>query len=173
MILPLWVVVLLELPFFFTLAHYTDLNNIILFEKYDEVSQLNSNPKANSQTLHVGDIESNYTYEKAMRVKKASSMVSNYIQNSDEVGRAGFVKDKILLAVGEAKIEKDGIIFNMTPSPGATSSLSIAKIDALSICETLGATFDSIKHVNEIECIKSSALKEPIFQEESRLQKLA
>jgi malate dehydrogenase (quinone) len=439
----------------FTLAHYTDLNNIILFEKYDEVSQLNSNPKANSQTLHVGDIESNYTYEKAMRVKKASSMVSNYIQNFDEVGRAGFAKDKMLLAVGEdeieklkvrydkfkdlypylelwdeeflatfepkllegrnepilamgargqittvdykvlsesfvqkaldtdkniqmryneevtkiernrdgnytittdttsfqarsvvvnagaysllfaqsmgygkeyailpiggsffftkerllnskvytmqnpklpfaaihadpdatqewrtrfgptafalpkleryhalhlkdfisalnidrdvtkvyfdlfkdktirryilknileeiphfgkevfirdaqklipslsvddlefadgyggmrpqiinkinhelllgeAKIEKDGIIFNMTPSPGATSSLSIAKIDALSICETLGATFDSIKHVNEIECIKSSALKEPIFQEESRLQKLA
>ena len=88
----------------FTLARYTDINNIILFEKYDEVSQLNSNPKANSQTLHVGDIESNYTYEKAGTVKKASSMVANYIQNFDEVDNVGFRKDKMLLAVGEEEV---------------------------------------------------------------------
>lgn len=88
----------------FTLARYTDMKNIILFEKYDEVSQLNSNPKANSQTLHVGDIESNYTYEKAQKVKRASFMVGNYIQNFDEVDRVGFKKDKMLLAVGEEEI---------------------------------------------------------------------
>lgn len=88
----------------FTLARYTDLNNIILFEKYDEVSQLNSNPKSNSQTLHVGDIESNYTYEKAKKVKRASSMIANYIQNFDEVDICGFRKDKMLLAVGEEEI---------------------------------------------------------------------
>jgi malate dehydrogenase (quinone) len=88
----------------FTLARYTDLNNLILFEKYDEVAQLNSNPKANSQTLHVGDIESNYSYEKAQKVKRASSMVANYIQNFDEVDKCGFRKDKMLLAVGEKEI---------------------------------------------------------------------
>ncbi len=88
----------------FTLARYTDLKNLILFEKYDEVSQLNSNSKANSQTLHVGDIESNYTYEKAVKVKRASSMISNYIQNFNEVGKSGFIKDKMLLAVGEKEI---------------------------------------------------------------------
>lgn len=88
----------------FTLARYTDLKNLILFEKYDEVSQLNSNPKANSQTLHVGDIESNYSYEKAKIVKKNSSMVANYIQNFDEVGESGFKGDKMLLAVGEDEI---------------------------------------------------------------------
>ena len=88
----------------FTLARYTDINNIILFEKYDEVSQLNSNPKSNSQTLHVGDIESNYSYEKAGKVKKASSMVANYIQNFNEVDRVGFRKDKMLLAVGKEEV---------------------------------------------------------------------
>ena len=88
----------------FTLARYTEINNIILFEKYDEVSQLNSNPKSNSQTLHVGDIESNYTYEKAGKVKKASSMVANYIQNFNEVDKVGFRKDKMLLAVGEGEV---------------------------------------------------------------------
>jgi malate dehydrogenase (quinone) len=90
----------------FTLARYTDIKNIILFEKYDEVSQLNSNPKANSQTLHVGDIESNYTYEKARTVKRSSSMVSNYIQNFDEVDKVGFRNDKMLLAVGEEEVAK-------------------------------------------------------------------
>jgi malate dehydrogenase (quinone) len=88
----------------FTLARYTDINNIILFEKYDEVSQLNSNPKANSQTLHVGDIETNYTYNKAKTVKRASSMVSNYIHNFNEVNRVGFIRDKMVLAVGEDEI---------------------------------------------------------------------
>jgi len=90
----------------FTLAQYTDLKNLILFEKYDEVSQLNSNPKSNSQTLHVGDIESNYTYDKAKTVKRSSSMVANYIQNFDEVDKVGFVKDKMLLAVGEEEVVK-------------------------------------------------------------------
>ena len=90
----------------FTLARYTDINNIILFEKYDEVSQLNSNPKSNSQTLHVGDIESNYTYEKAGIVKRNSSMVANYIQNFNEVDHVGFRKDKMLLAVGEKEVSE-------------------------------------------------------------------
>ncbi|HIP41268.1 MAG TPA: FAD-dependent oxidoreductase [Campylobacterales bacterium] len=89
----------------FTLARYADVENLILFEKYDEVSQLNSNPKANSQTLHVGDIESNYSYEKAVHVKKASSMIANYIQNFNEVDKIGFRKDKMLLAVGEEEIQ--------------------------------------------------------------------
>lgn len=90
----------------FTLARYTDLKHIILFEKYEEVSLLNSNPKSNSQTLHVGDIESNYTYEKAAKVKKASFMVSNYIQNFDEVNKVGFKQDKMLLAVGAEEVDK-------------------------------------------------------------------
>ncbi|CAA6826650.1 MAG: Malate:quinone oxidoreductase (EC [uncultured Sulfurovum sp.] len=88
----------------FTLARYSDLKNLILFEKYDEVSQLNSNPKANSQTLHVDDIESNYTYEKATKVKKSSSMISNYIQNFDEINISGFKQNKMLLAVGDKEI---------------------------------------------------------------------
>ena len=90
----------------FTLARYTDINNIILFEKYDEVSQLNSNPKANSQTVHVGDIESNYTLEKAKKVKESSSMIKNYIENFQEINITGFKSDKMLLAVGEDEIKE-------------------------------------------------------------------
>lgn len=90
----------------FTLARYTDIKHIILFEKYEEVSLLNTNPKANSQTLHVGDIETNYTYEKAEKVKKASSMVSNYIQNFGGLDKIGFKRGKMALAVGKEEIKK-------------------------------------------------------------------
>ena len=89
----------------FTLARYTDLRDIIIFEKYEEVSLLNSNPKANSQTLHVGDIETNYTYEKAKRVKKTASMVSNFIHHFGGAGEIGFVRNKMVIAVGSDEIE--------------------------------------------------------------------
>jgi len=88
----------------FTLSRYTEMKNIILFEKYDELAQLNSNPKANSQTLHVGDIETNYTFDKAIKVKKDSSLVANYIYNFNGLDDIGYIRDKMILAVGEKEI---------------------------------------------------------------------
>ena len=90
----------------YTLAVFTPMKHIVLFEKYDELAMLNSNPKANSQTLHVGDIETNYTYEKAEKVKRNASFVSNYIYNTGGVEEIGFVRDKMVLAVGEEEIAK-------------------------------------------------------------------
>jgi malate dehydrogenase (quinone) len=45
--------------------------------------------------------------------------------------------------LGEAKINPGtGIIFNMTPSPGATSCLDNAVIDMKLVAQKLGATVD-------------------------------
>ncbi|CAA6803444.1 MAG: Malate:quinone oxidoreductase (EC [uncultured Sulfurovum sp.] len=88
----------------FTLAKYTDIKNIILFEKYEEMSMLNSHPTSNSQTLHVGDIETNYSYDKAKVVKTSSSMIAKYIENHDGLGTLGFISNKMVLAVGEVEI---------------------------------------------------------------------
>ena len=60
-------------------------------------------------------------------------------------------KQKHELLLGEAKISEDGIIFNMTPSPGATSLLAIAMQDAMALCEYLGCTFDHAKHAQMIQ----------------------
>jgi malate dehydrogenase (quinone) len=60
-------------------------------------------------------------------------------------------KERHELMLGEAKIVDTGVIFNMTPSPGASSSLSIAHQDALALCEYLGAAFDEEKHLSEIQ----------------------
>ncbi len=90
----------------YTLAEFTDMKSVVLFEKYEELAMLNSNPKANSQTLHVGDIETNYTYEKAQKVKRNASYVSNYIYNRDGLEDLGYVRDKMVLAVGEEEVSK-------------------------------------------------------------------
>ena len=53
------------------------------------------------------------------------------------------------LMLGEASINTgEGIIFNMTPSPGATSCLGNAVRDVEAICEHLGFTFDE-KYFND------------------------
>jgi malate dehydrogenase (quinone) len=56
------------------------------------------------------------------------------------------------LLMGEAKINPgNGIIFNMTPSPGATSCLDNAEQDLRSVTQHLGAKFDADRFSHELE----------------------
>ena len=56
------------------------------------------------------------------------------------------------LLMGEAKIDPgNGVIFNMTPSPGATSCLDNAEQDLRSVARHLGATFDEVRFCAELE----------------------
>ena len=41
-----------------------------MLEKYEALATLNSKGTSNSQTIHVGDIETNYTLDKAKNHKK-------------------------------------------------------------------------------------------------------
>ena len=47
----------------YTLSKYTDLKRVCLLEKYNDFGTVNSSQLMNSQTLHFGDIETNYTLE--------------------------------------------------------------------------------------------------------------
>ena len=62
----------------FELARYTDVARIALVERYDQLAQVNSKATNNSQTIHCGDIETNYTLEKAIRVKRTAEMIVHY-----------------------------------------------------------------------------------------------
>lgn len=64
----------------YTLSKYTNIPRIALIEKHDQAGNVNSHHNNNSQTLHFGDIETNYTVEKAARVKEAATMVKRYVQ---------------------------------------------------------------------------------------------
>ncbi len=57
----------------------------------------------------------------------------------------------VSLMLGEASItETPGIIFNMTPSPGATSCLGNAERDAKLVCNYLGMEFNEDKFSSEL-----------------------
>jgi malate dehydrogenase (quinone) len=92
----------------YTLSKYTDLKNIGLIEKYANFGTVNSAPNMNSQTLHFGDIETNYTIEKATKVKRYADMVKLYLEN--EKAAKGdenlFIKvPKMVLAVGKDQVD--------------------------------------------------------------------
>lgn len=99
---------------FYTIAEYTDLKKVALVEKYEKLAPLNSNGAGNSQTLHCGDIETNYTAEKAKKVKVTANMVTEYcrlkghLEPADNKAAADkqimFKCTKMAMGVGEEEI---------------------------------------------------------------------
>ena len=85
----------------FLLNRYTDLNKIALVEKLPEVAALNSHGRNNSQTLHCGDIETNYTLEKALQVQASAQMLVNYVLNVAGNHHILSKYPKMALGVGE------------------------------------------------------------------------
>lgn len=86
----------------FTLSRYTDIPRLVLFEKYEDVAEVNSHHNNNSQTLHFGDIETNYTLEKAGRVKEAAEMLVRYMEKY--ATNAFVIGSKMVLAVGNKEV---------------------------------------------------------------------
>ncbi|MFM7085479.1 MAG: FAD-dependent oxidoreductase, partial [Cyanobium sp.] len=87
----------------FSLARYTDLAHLTLVERRDWLAQVNSRASSNSQTIHCGDIETNYSLEKALTVKRTADMIGRYAEllEPDEASRCVFRTPKMVLAVGE------------------------------------------------------------------------
>lgn len=105
----------------------------------------------------------NYLFElpfidKSLFVKDAKKIVPS-LKASDIYYAKGFggVRPQVIdktkgeLMLGEASItETPGIIFNMTPSPGATSCLGNAERDAKLVCNYLGMEFNKDKFSSEL-----------------------
>ena len=89
----------------YILAKYSDTKTIAIIEKYGSLAPLNSNARSNSQTLHCGDIETNYTLEKAISVKRTANMLVKY---SEQVSKNNFLFKfpKMILAVGDDECER-------------------------------------------------------------------
>jgi len=89
----------------YLLARYTDIKDICLFEKYDKIAIVNSNGTHNSQTLHCGDIETNYSLEKALEVQASANMVVRYVGQLPERDNILFKFPKMVLGVGEQECD--------------------------------------------------------------------
>ncbi|PSB20501.1 malate:quinone oxidoreductase [filamentous cyanobacterium CCP1] len=92
----------------YALAAFTDLKRIALVEKYSQVASVNSRATNNSQTIHCGDIETNYSLEKALKVRRSAEMLVRYAEQLPPVQRDQIIHrfDKMVLGVGaeECKI---------------------------------------------------------------------
>lgn len=90
----------------YTLSNYTNVDSIALIEKEADLALVNSFTNSNSQTLHFGDIETNYTLSKAEKVNKGASLVKNYLLNSDKEQQIYVKYHKMVLGVGEEQVSK-------------------------------------------------------------------
>jgi malate dehydrogenase (quinone) len=89
----------------YELARYTDIKKIAVVEKYGAIATLNSKGTANSQTIHVGDIETNYTLAKAAITKRTAKMVEKYCLQYGYQNSIIFSHQKMALGVGEEEVE--------------------------------------------------------------------
>ena len=90
----------------YCLSNYTTIESIVLIEKERDVALVNSQKTSNSQTLHFGDIETNYTLDKATKVNRAASLVKHYLLTHDPEQRAYSKYHKMVLAVGTEQSAK-------------------------------------------------------------------
>jgi malate dehydrogenase (quinone) len=79
---------------------YTDIKTIAVIEKYAAPARVNSLSSNNSQTLHCGDIETNYTLDKALKVQRAAAMLRNYATAQPDAHHIIFKYPKMVLGVG-------------------------------------------------------------------------
>jgi len=89
----------------YVLAKYSKTKSIALLEKYGTLAPLNSNARSNSQTLHCGDIETNYSLAKAGQVKRQANMIVHYAKQFEKDDFL-FKYPKMILAVGDEECAK-------------------------------------------------------------------
>ena len=90
----------------YTASKFTDVESIALVEKESEIAAINSHHTNNSQTLHFGDIETNYSLEKAEEVKTAAELLAGYLERVDPDREMHSKRSKMVLAVGEEEVDE-------------------------------------------------------------------
>ncbi|BCO30784.1 putative malate:quinone oxidoreductase [Thiohalobacter sp. COW1] len=84
-------------------ARYSDIERIGILEKYAAPAQVNTLSSNNSQTLHCGDIETNYSLDKALKVQQAARKLANYCLRQPDREHLIFKYPKMVLGVGETE----------------------------------------------------------------------
>ncbi len=90
---------------FWVLNEYTNIGRIALVEKCDKLASISSNAKANSQTIHDGSIETNYTAQKARKVKVSADKIMHYALNKHLQNKAIFKMQKLAIGIGDRECE--------------------------------------------------------------------
>ncbi|AWI33640.1 FAD-dependent oxidoreductase [Helicobacter apodemus] len=90
---------------FYALTHYTNIQRVVLLEKYSEPATLSSSGNNNSQTIHAGDIETNYPFEKAKKVARDAELLVSYALFHNLQNKSIFEYQKMAIGVGDEEVE--------------------------------------------------------------------
>ncbi|WP_299550085.1 FAD-dependent oxidoreductase [uncultured Helicobacter sp.] len=90
---------------FYVLTQYTNIRKVALLEKYAQPATLSSSGNNNSQTIHAGDIETNYTFEKAKKVSRAAKLIESYALFHKLQNKSIFEYQKMAIGVGDKEVE--------------------------------------------------------------------
>ena len=90
---------------FYALTQYTDVKRVVLLEKYAQPATLSSSGNNNSQTIHAGDIETNYTFEKAKKVSRSAKLIESYALYHQLQNKSIFEYQKMAIGVGDKEVE--------------------------------------------------------------------
>ena len=85
-----------------TLILYTNVRSIVIFERRPGPAQVNSSRVNNSQTLHMGRAESNYTEAQAVAVSEDAQLVAGFVERF--APEAGQPMSTHMIAVGTAEV---------------------------------------------------------------------
>ncbi len=117
----------------YNLALHSDVQSMCLLEKYDHLDPLNSNAHSNSQTLHCGDIETNYNREKAEHVRGGAELMLQFVNNGSGDATLKRNYGKMLLGVGDEEVafvkERFDLIFDLYPTLMKVGPDEIADIE--------------------------------------------
>ncbi|MDE5592254.1 MAG: FAD-dependent oxidoreductase, partial [Helicobacter sp.] len=90
---------------FYALTHYTNIKKVVLLEKYSQPATLSSSGSNNSQTIHAGDIETNYSFEKAKTIVRDSNLLVSYALFHNLQNKSIFEYQKMAIGVGDEEVE--------------------------------------------------------------------
>lgn len=86
----------------YALTCYSNVGKTILLERREGVARVNSSVINNSQTLHSGEIETNFSLEKAMKVQEAANLLIGYLERH---ALGAFMRlDKMVIGVGAKEV---------------------------------------------------------------------
>ncbi len=91
----------------YVLSNFSNVEKVLMLEKYSLPAQLNSSSRNNSQTLHFGDIETNYGIEKVKETRAAAEMLCRYMDILPPKARGRIMAkcQKMVIGIGVEEAE--------------------------------------------------------------------
>ncbi|MEM0142732.1 MAG: FAD-dependent oxidoreductase [Candidatus Parvarchaeum sp.] len=116
----------------YVLTEFTDIKNVLMIEKH-KVGEGSSASWSNSQTLHVGDIETNYGINKIIETRTASRLILKYTDKFKQKGVIAPVQ-KMVLGVGDEEVETlskryDDKFISLFPDINVVDKKDISKLE--------------------------------------------